>query len=64
LQNWLYTALNRARITALFGPRGCGKATLARDFVPEDSANYFDLEDPVTLARMDEPMAALESLQG
>lgn len=30
----------------------------------EDSANYFDLEDPVSLARLDQPMTALETLRG
>lgn len=29
----------------------------------EDSANYFDLEDPVSLARLDQPMTALETLR-
>jgi predicted AAA+ superfamily ATPase len=58
------TALKRSRIFTLVGPRQCGKTTLARDFVAEDSANYFDLEDPVSLARLDEPMTALGSLQG
>ena len=58
------TALKRSRILTLVGPRQCGKTTLARDFVAEDSANYFDLEDPVSLARLDEPMTALGSLQG
>jgi predicted AAA+ superfamily ATPase len=62
--NRLQTALNRSRVITLVGPRQCGKTTLARDFVTEDSANYFDLEDPVSLARLDEPMTALGSLQG
>ncbi len=33
--------------------------TLARQLVPFDSANSFDLEDPISLARLDEPMTAL-----
>jgi len=32
--------------------------------VPSDSKNYFDLEDPVTLARLEEPMTALAPLSG
>lgn len=59
----IQTALNRCRILTLVGPRQCGKTTLARDFVAEDSANYFDLEDPTSLARLDEPMTALGSLK-
>lgn len=58
------TALLRSRITLLVGPRQCGKTTLARQFVPSDSPNYFDLEDPISLARLDEPMTALAPLTG
>jgi uncharacterized protein len=58
------TALDRSRIVALLGPRQCGKTTLARKFVSPESANYFDLEDPLSLARLDEAMTALRSLTG
>ncbi len=51
-------------MVALIGPRQCGKTTLARQIVPVDSPNYFDLEDPRSLVRLDEPMTALESLKG
>ena len=40
------------------------QTTLARQLVPEDSVNYFDLENPVDLARLDEPVTALEPLRG
>ncbi|MDO9309256.1 MAG: ATP-binding protein [Deltaproteobacteria bacterium] len=60
----LETALSRSRITLMIGPRQCGKTTLARQFVPSNSANYFDLEDPVSLARLEEPMTALAPLTG
>ena len=58
------TALGRSRVVALLGPRQCGKTTLARQFVSPDSPNYFDLEDPLSLARLDEPMTALRDLTG
>ncbi|MGI9286239.1 MAG: ATP-binding protein [Pseudomonadales bacterium] len=58
------TALARSRVLTLIGPRQCGKTTLAREFVDEDSANYFDLEDPVSLARLSEPVTALAPLTG
>jgi uncharacterized protein len=58
------TALGRSRVVALLGPRQCGKTTLARQFVPPDSPQYFDLEDPFILARLDEAMTALRSLTG
>ncbi len=62
--NSLRNALKRSRVVVLVGPRQCGKTTLARLLLPEDSINYFDLEDPASLARLDEPMTALSPLQG
>lgn len=57
-------ALARGRVVALVGPRQSGKTTLARSLVGPASLNYFDLEDPRHLARLDEPMTALEPLRG
>ncbi len=57
-------ALARSRVVALIGPRQCGKTTLARTFLSEDSLNYFDLEDPASLMRLTEPMTALGNLKG
>src|SRR5262245_55470786 len=57
-------ALARNRIVVLSGPRQCGKITLARELVREDSENYFDLEDPAGLRRLTEPMTALSPLTG
>ena len=58
------TALKRSRVVALIGPRQSGKTTLARQFVAERSANYFDLEDPLSLARLEQPLIALGTLCG
>lgn len=57
-------ALKRSRVVALLGPRQCGKTTLARQFVPAESLNYLDLEDPESLARLTEPATALRPLKG
>jgi len=57
-------ALTRARVVALIGPRQCGKTTLARQLLPARSPNYFDLEDPTSLAQLAEPMTALARLRG
>jgi len=57
-------ALRRAPVVVLAGPRQCGKTTLARRFVDPDSVNYFDLESPPSLARLDEPMTGLAPLRG
>ena len=46
------------------GPRQCGKTTLARQLVPVASANCFDPEDPISLARLEEPLTALAELRG
>ena len=60
----LKAAIQRSRVVVLSGPRQCGKTTLARELLSEDSVNYFDLEDPASLARLDEPMTALRPLKG
>jgi len=64
LRHRIQSALQRRRVVVLVGPRQCGKTTLARTFVSPESLNYFDLEDPVSLARLDQPMTALRDLQG
>ena len=57
-------ALDRTPVVAVVGPRQCGKTTLARQIVPADSPAYFDLEDPLDLARLDQPMTALQTVAG
>ncbi len=57
-------ALRRSRVVALLGPRQSGKTTLARELVPGGSARYFDLGNPRSLARLEEPQIALEGLRG
>jgi predicted AAA+ superfamily ATPase len=57
------SALRRSRVVALLGPRQCGKTTLAREIVAPDSVNYFDLEDPRSIARLSEPDLALRPLK-
>ena len=64
LLNQIHRALQRSRVVILTGPRQSGKTTMARQVVKEDSINYFDLEDSVSLARLEEPMTALRPLEG
>ncbi len=64
LLNRLRLALKRSRVVALVGPRQCGKTTIARELVDPESPNYFDLEDPPSLSRLDEPISALRELGG
>ena len=52
---------------ALLGPRQCGKTTLARMLFRASKIReitYFDLEDPRDLARLADPILALEGLRG
>jgi predicted AAA+ superfamily ATPase len=63
LHQIIRAALQRSRVVVLIGPRQSGKTTAAREIVPPDSINYFDLEDPVSLARLDEPLTALAPLR-
>ncbi len=60
----LKEALNRNRAVALLGPRQCGKTTIAREFVDINSSNYFDLEDPESIARLTNPKTTLSRLKG
>jgi len=57
-------ALERSPVVMLTGPRQCGKSTLAKELLPEDSTSFFDLEDPTVRAAMSEPMTTLRDLRG
>jgi predicted AAA+ superfamily ATPase len=57
-------ALKRSPIVSLLGPRQSGKTTLARELASKRRAVIFDLENPVDVARLTLPMAALEPLRG
>ncbi|MFC1782750.1 ATP-binding protein [Planctomycetota bacterium] len=48
----------------LSGPRQCGKTTIARIIAGQRQSEYFDLEDPIDLARLEPPMTMLKSLKG
>lgn len=61
----LRQSIRRNPVTALLGPRQCGKTTLARTLDSEETARaYFDLENPLDLARLENPLRALEHLKG
>lgn len=60
----LRAALDRSPAVVLLGPRQIGKTTLARRFVPVDSPNYLDLEDPTVEAQLAAPMTLLAPLRG
>jgi hypothetical protein len=64
LLNSIRKTIRANPVTALFGPRQCGKTAAARQIAKENKAEYFDLEDPVSLRRLSEPMTALSPLRG
>lgn len=65
LRTNILDALRRSRSVGLVGPRQCGKSTLAREIAQQEEAtDYFDLEDPTSLARLRDPKLALEPLRG
>jgi uncharacterized protein len=53
-------------IVAILGPRQCGKTTLSRQFSSQWSKNVtvFDLENPLDAQRLQEPLLALENIEG
>ncbi|MBI4430574.1 MAG: ATP-binding protein [Candidatus Omnitrophica bacterium] len=60
----LEDSVRRNPVTALLGPRQCGKTTLAHFFCKRRKSAYFDLEDLLTVARLENPMQNLSGLRG
>lgn len=60
----LAMATNRSPVTALLGPRQCGKTTLARAFALGKTATVFDLESQPDRQRLQNPELVLGSLIG
>lgn len=58
------TGLRRSRVTALLGPRQCGKTTLAKKIQAEKTGHYFDLENPLDETRLENPQLVLNKLKG
>jgi uncharacterized protein len=57
--------LKKFPIVALLGARQVGKTTLARQIVSSRESNhYFDLENPIDLARLSDPVMALNDTRG
>lgn len=60
----LAQAVRRSPITALLGPRQCGKTTLARMFGENRQAHYFDLESRADAQRLQNPELILGAIHG
>lgn len=57
-------SISRTQITALLGPRQCGKTTLARLVAQSQPSTFYDLESVVDQRRLQDPELALGLLQG
>ncbi|TLN14923.1 ATP-binding protein [bacterium] len=62
--NRLKIALARSPVTALLGPRQCGKTTLARQFAGQTGSMFFDIESVPDRRRLENPVLMLGSLTG
>lgn len=60
----LSMACKRSPVTALLGPRQCGKTTLSRIFGETQNAIYFDLESQIDQQRLQNPELTLNALEG
>ena len=60
----LETALRRSPVTAMLGPRQCGKTTLAHLFASQRGGSYFDLESEPDARRLANPELVLGRLDG
>ena len=58
---YINNLLSSFPVTAILGPRQCGKTVLANQV---EFDHYFDLENPRDLARLERPQLALEELKG
>lgn len=62
--NQLSSAVARSPVTAILGPRQCGKTTLAHMFAADKKTTFFDLESQPDLRRLENPEYVLGSLKG
>jgi hypothetical protein len=60
----LAEAIRRSPVTALLGPRQCGKTTLARELGRDLGATYYDLESLPDQRRLQNPELVLGSSSG
>lgn len=62
LEGEIRLSLENVPVTAIIGPRQCGKSTLARHITGEmDNSVFLDLEKPSDLAKLDNPELYLSS---
>lgn len=54
------------QVCGLVGPRQCGKTTLAKSYLSSTNhiVHFFDCENPLHIAKLENPILALEGLKG
>ena len=57
----IMSRISQFPVTAILGPRQCGKTTIARQL---EFDHYFDLENPRDMVSMEQPQLTLEDLKG
>jgi hypothetical protein len=57
-------ALRRSKITAILGPRQCGKTTLAKEISLHIKSHFLDLESPTDRAKLQNPEIYLKDIPG
>jgi len=62
--NQLKYLVQNSPVTALLGPRQCGKTTLAKEFGKIHKSHYFDLESNADSAILQNPETVLSELNG
>ena len=55
------TSLAENPVTAILGPRQCGKTTLAHQVIGKGEGVFFDLENPTHLSRLSSPLLAFQN---
>ena len=60
----LKSAIGRSPVTALLGPRQCGKTTLARQLADQQQSTFFDIESLPDRRRLQNPELMMGSLTG
>ncbi len=57
-------SLKRSRITAILGPRQCGKTTLAKEIALNIKSHFLDLESPTDRVKLQNPELYLKHIKG
>ena len=63
-KNHIVKAIKRSKVTAILGPRQCGKTTLAKEISKEIQSHFLDLESPTDRAKLQNPEQYLTGIPG